>query len=217
MTHEMARSIVSTPLRNLSNEQLTEYTNSAHEWSDQFLYLLPRYMELIAQGQRPTDLDAEHIFWRFRFAPTPCMTSSETAAFDEYLLALFESTLCGDISPDELECALNSQDRPSWSGFGVDVCDVIELAIPTPFDTALFQTLWNACEAQEASLRLVSAISFGIGATRFRRERPLSGPEREAKARWHEWFTLADHTEKLIKAFDRESDPRVQAFILSVM
>jgi hypothetical protein len=217
MSHEVARSIISTPLRNISNEQLAEYTNSAHEWSDQFLYLLPRYMDLISQGRRPTDLDAEHILACFRYAPESCMTSSEIAAFDEGLLAQFEATLCAPIAPDELECALNSTGRSSRSGFGADICDIIEIALPTSFDTTRFQRLWNACDARDANLRLASAIYFGIGANRFRKGYSSSEHLRDARARWHDWFTLTDHTLKLGKAFETETDPRVREFFLSAM
>lgn len=214
MTQTTAQSILSTPLRDLTNEQLSEYTNSAHGWSDQFLHLLPRYMELISQGERPSDLFPEHILSRFRYAPENCMTASETAALTEWLTALFEDTLCRPISSEELACALAWQNQPSWEGFGRDICEVIQIALPTPFDTSQFRMLWEECEVREANLRLASAIYFGIGAQRFHKDKLLPQVVSEASAQWHDWFAFRDHTNKLIEAFERETDPRGKEFLL---
>ncbi len=217
MSVEMSNSILKTPLRELSNEQLSEYTNSAHGWSDQFLYFLPRYMELIAQGQRPTYLDPDHILSRFHYAPEGAMTSSEAKAFDEWLLALFESALCSPITPEELECALAQQGQLHWSEFGNDVCDLIEIALPTPFAPQRLQKIWETYNTKEADLRLASTLVFGIGAQRFYSSRFHLERTRSAAAQWYEWFALASHAEKLITACDREQDPQVQAFLLSAL
>ncbi|WP_262031756.1 hypothetical protein [Microvirga sp. Mcv34] len=217
MSAEMAESILKTPLRELSNEQLSEYTNSAHGWSDQFLTLLPRYMELISLGERPTDLDADHILSRFRYAPEICLTDMELAAFSDWFTTLFEETLCRSISSGELDCALSSQSRSRWEGFGHDVCEVIEIALPTPFGSVKFQKFWEACEAREASLRLASALIFGIGAEKFRKSNHWSERAEEQAARWYHWFTLHDHTAKLAEAFERESDPKAQEFLLAAL
>ena len=214
MTKEVAQSILTTPLRELTCEQLAEYTNSAHEWSDQFLALLPRYMELIAQSQWPTDLDADHILGRFRYAPDQPLTPSENAAFDGWLLTLFELTLCSPIVAEELDCALAFRNQPSWTGFGNDICDVIEVALPTPFDTGRFQTLWENCANREADLRLATTTVFGIGAQRFSRSRFFPGRTREQAAVWYEWFMVTDHRERLSRAFERETDPRAQELLL---
>lgn len=218
MTEEMARSIQNTPLRDLSNEQLSEYTNSAHGWSDQFLYLLPRYMELVSHGQRPTYLDADHIFSRFRYAPEHCMTGSENAAFAEWLLALFEATLCSPISVAELECAQAGRGGTSWSGFGSDLCEVIEIALPPPFDTNQLQAVWDSCKSREANLRLASTLIFGIGAQRFHDSCFfLPGRAREAATGWYEWFTLTDHTQRLSEAFEQETDSDAKEFLLAAI
>lgn len=217
MSEEMAESILETPLRELSNEQLSEYTNSAHDWSDQFLYLLPRYMELITQGERPTNLDPDHIFFRFRYAPENCLTNLEFAAFSAWFTALFEEVLCDTISSDELNCALSSQSRSWWKGFGHDVCEIIEIALPTPFDSTQLLKLWQACEAREANLRLASALIFGIGAEKFRKSSYRSKAAEQEAAQWHDWFTLHDHTAKLGEAFERELDSQAQEFLLTAL
>lgn len=214
MTWEMSKSILTTPLRELSNEQLSEYTNSAHGWSNQFLYLMPRYMELVAKGERPTYIDADYIFSRFCFAPENCMTAAEAAALDEWLLALFEDTLCSPITPVDIDSALAQQSNPWWKGFGEDVCEIIEIALPTPFDTAQLQSLWGSCETLEANLRLAITLAFGIGAQHFTSRHVSSERVRQQAADWYEWFTLEDHTERLTRAFERATDPRAQELLL---
>ncbi|EIM25314.1 hypothetical protein [Microvirga lotononidis] len=217
MSEVMAESILKTPLRELSNEQLSEYTNSAHGWSDQFLTLLPRYMDLISRGERPTDLDPDHILSRFRYAPENFLTDFEFAAFSEWFMALFEEALCRTISSNELDCALSAQSKSWWEGFGNDVCEIIEIALPTPFDSTQFLKRWEACEAREANLRLASTLIFGIGAKKFRKSNHWSERAEEQAARWHSWFTLQDHTGKLGEAIERESDPKVQEFLMAAL
>ncbi len=216
ISEEVAQSIVKTPLRQLSNDQLSQYTNSAHDWSDQFLYLLPRYMELIARGERPSRLGTDHIFWRFKHAPENGMTPRETAAFDEWVLALFEKVLCSPIPSAELERALTSERLPWWDGFGHDVCEIVRIVLPTPFDTRRLQTLWNSCEAREANLRLAIVVAFGIGANQFNghflKDRAQAGA-----AHWYDWFTFTNHRDKLTRAFERETDPRAQELLLAAM
>ncbi|MEZ0170322.1 hypothetical protein [Microvirga sp. TS319] len=214
MSAEVAESILKTPLRELSNDQLSEYTNSAHGWSDQFLYLLPRYMELIAQGDRPTYLDADSIFSRFRDAPENCLTPQETYTLGNWLTVLFEETLHHPISNEELACALARQNQASWNGFGNDVCEIVQIALPTPFDTLQLRALWEACQTREAALRMASAIYFGLGARRFNKSSLLSRLPTEAASHWYDWFTREDHTERLSRAYEREMDPLAKEFLL---
>ncbi|WP_414471418.1 hypothetical protein [Microvirga sp. M2] len=214
MSAEIAESILKTPLRELSNEQLSEYTNSAHGWSDQFLYLLPRYMELITQGDRPTYLDADSIFSRFRYAPEDCLTRQEASALGDWLTVLFGETLCRPISSEELACALARQNQPSWNGFGNDACEIVQIALPTPVDTSQLRALWEGCETREATLRMASAIYFGLGARRFNRSSLLPGRPSEAAAQWYDWFTRKDHTERLSRAYERETDLLTKEFLL---
>lgn len=122
--------------------------------------------------------------------------------------------MCRPISSEELACALARQNGPSWDGFGNDICDVIQIALPTPFDTSQFQALWEACEAREASLRMASTLYFGLGAKRFHRDSLLPEHASEAAVRWRDWFTCNDHTEKLSRAYEREVDLQVKEFLL---
>ena len=53
MSEKTKAQLVATPLREIEAPLLAEYTNSAHGWSDQIRYFLPRYFELIAAGDPP--------------------------------------------------------------------------------------------------------------------------------------------------------------------
>jgi hypothetical protein len=61
MTDETERALITTPLRRIPADLLAEYTNSAHGWDDgpiarEMRYFLPRYFELIAQGDPPDNI-----------------------------------------------------------------------------------------------------------------------------------------------------------------
>lgn len=56
---DIEKRLIGTPLREVSNDLLAEYTNSAHGYdtdkiANDFRYFLPRYFELIAAGELPT-------------------------------------------------------------------------------------------------------------------------------------------------------------------
>lgn len=53
MSEATEAELLATPLRDMEAQLLAEYTNSAHGWSDQIRYFLPRYFELIAAGDPP--------------------------------------------------------------------------------------------------------------------------------------------------------------------
>ena len=59
MAEEAERELVATPLRNVPSPRSPKYTNSAHGYdegriADELRYFLPRYLELIAAGDRPS-------------------------------------------------------------------------------------------------------------------------------------------------------------------
>jgi hypothetical protein len=61
MTEETEAELVRTPLRQIPSELLAEYTNSAHGWDDDLIladmrYLLPRYLDLMAADDVPSQL-----------------------------------------------------------------------------------------------------------------------------------------------------------------
>jgi hypothetical protein len=214
MSDEMERSILRTPLRELSREQLYEYTNSAHGWSDEFLYFIPRYMELIERGEELTLFDKHYILSRFKDAPENRMSAAEEAALGEWLLALFEDRLLGPISDEELDEAADSIGVLYFPDFlARDLADVIEVASPTPFDTAEFQRLWESCRTREADLRLAGLILLATA-----EGWSTTGAPRKTKAAWWSWLSrFWSDDDRLVEAFERETDEWAQKLFLAAL
>ena len=73
MSKEHERELVRTPLREIPSKLLAEYTNSAHSWDDdqvarEMRYFLPRYLELIALGDPPDNMDLDICLRRLAYA-----------------------------------------------------------------------------------------------------------------------------------------------------
>lgn len=214
MSDEMERSILRTPVRELSREQLYEYTNSAHGWSDEFLYFIPRYMELIERGEELTLFDKHQILSRFKEAPENRMSAAEEAALGEWLLALFEDRLLRPISDEDLDEAAGSIGELCFPDFlGRDLADVIEVASPTPFDTAEFQRLWESCRTREADLRLAGLILLATA-----EGWSTTGAPRKTKAAWWTWLSrFWSDDNRLVEAFERETDECAQELLLAAL
>ncbi len=214
MSDEMERSILRTPLRELSRDQLYEYTNSAHGWSDEFLYFIPRYMELITSGEELTLLDNHQILARFKKAPENRMSAAEEAALGEWLLSLFEDRLLRPISDEELDEAADSIGVLYFPDFlARDLADVIEVASPTPFDTTGFQRLWESCRTREADLRLAGLILLATA-----EGWSTTGDPRRTKALWWTWLSrFWSDDNRLVEAFERETDECAQELLLAAL
>jgi len=214
MSEETERSILRTPLRDLSREQVYEYTKSTHGWSDEFLYLIPRYMELITQGEELTLFEKHHVLSRFKEAPENRMSAAEEAALAEWLLALFEDRLLRPVSDAELDAAVRSMGDPCFPNLlARDLADVIEVASPTPFDTARFQRLWEASLTREADLRLAGLIVLATAEG----WSTMAAP-RKTKALWWTWLSrFWSDDGRLVEAFDREVDERAQEVFLAAL
>lgn len=68
MLPEQQREISSVPLRQMSSDLIREYTNSAHgvpSDTDELKYILPRYLEMLASGECPSDIGFEVALKRF--------------------------------------------------------------------------------------------------------------------------------------------------------
>lgn len=95
MTDVNARLLSTLPLENISSTLLAEYTNSAHTDNEtQFKYFLPRYFDLIAQCDPPTDLDLEICLVRLASADyRNKWPSAEVQMVDEFFDAFMEVSL----------------------------------------------------------------------------------------------------------------------------
>lgn len=87
--------LVRTPLREVTSADLSEYTNSAHGWGDDMLYLLPRYLDLIAQGEPPHHYGGiEYALSRLQHTPwRDTWPAAERDALDGFFVALFTEAL----------------------------------------------------------------------------------------------------------------------------
>lgn len=68
MSEEVRQEIFATPNRLLESRSIREYTNSAHGVPhnlNDLRLLLPRYMELLAQGESICDMESDEALWRF--------------------------------------------------------------------------------------------------------------------------------------------------------
>jgi hypothetical protein len=115
VTPDMERQLNIVPLREMSALLLAEYTHSAHSWDgkteNDFRYYLPRYFELIAAGDPPTNIDEETCLQRLHEAgylrhwgPT------EAGAVDRFLVALLRERLATPFDIDAM----------GYTGFGED-------------------------------------------------------------------------------------------------
>lgn len=97
MSDEHAKQLSTLPLKEIPAWLLAEYTNSAHGFDeyveDQLKYFLPRYFELIAACEPPSDMGLSVIFskldegkWRNHWP------QEQVSAFDEFCYAYIEAS-----------------------------------------------------------------------------------------------------------------------------
>lgn len=99
MTEETEKELVRTPLRQISTELLSEYTNSAHGYDTdviehEFKYFLPRYLDLIAHCKPPHYMDSNTCLHRLGDANfRAAWPRHEVEAVDECLDAFVDACL----------------------------------------------------------------------------------------------------------------------------
>lgn len=97
MTSETAADLTVSPLREISESLLAEYTNSAHGYDrgrieTEFKHFLPRYFDLIAQCRPPSPLGLETCLSRLR-GYRAAWPAAEVAAVDEFFDAFAEASV----------------------------------------------------------------------------------------------------------------------------
>lgn len=153
------RRLIGTPLREISCALLAEYTNSAHGWdngkiADDFRYLLPRYFDLIANGEIPNN-SYEAVTLR-RLGDSNYATAwpaEEVAAIDRYFRALFEHQL---VSP--LVCR-HYQRTDLIDCEGADIEQTLKIIANAGGDIAPLLARWDNTDAREADLRIAAIAS----------------------------------------------------------
>lgn len=202
--------LVRTPLRQITAEQLSEYTNSAHGWHDEMLYFLPRYFDLLAQRQSPAYLDADYALSRLSnidwHADWPL---AQSAVVDGFFLALVSDRLANgwfhkwDNDP---EAAM------SYS----EVRDVLRLAGNAGGDVGMLLARMEDTGSFKSALH-IATLALDAGPKLF-----------EGKLGWHtlgehgqrliaDWLARPDIVRQLEAAFFEAKDPAAQAtFSLAV-
>ena len=158
---EQELELIKTPLDEISSELLAEYTHSAHSWDERvaedFRYLLPRYFDLIAIGQTPSQFGAEMALDRLaNVAYRAEWPQAEAEAIDEFFLALFQAQL--------LAPATFIEDASGQSAFEREEAEAILCGVAQAGgDVAPLLALWDATCTDAADLRLARMIVSSNG------------------------------------------------------
>lgn len=171
---ETALKLTETPLRHVSRALLAEYTNSAHGAADHDLrYFLPRYFELLAQGEEPDNLEGAIALRRMREGSAASWPTEERAVVKDFFLAHFLDALAMPVADNRWEedsseralllCAsAGFSVTPLIEAWGKRAGDLLAVAHVAALTCAARNTLargrlgsefWNDCA--EASQRIV--------------------------------------------------------------
>lgn len=154
-TEANERALVDTPLRELSSDLLSEYTNSAHgydEYADghALRHFLPRYFELIARNDPPHYGDLSHCLVRLGSANyRRSWSAREIDAIDRYFDALLEDKL-GDITLTEW---------PAGWRLSYPISELIEMVVLAGADVARLLATWTAAPDPGAALHAAALLS----------------------------------------------------------
>jgi hypothetical protein len=151
---DQERLLTQTPLRDIPSPTLAEYTNSAHEWTervaDQLRYFLPRYFELIAQGDIPSNLGIETCLKRLFDANwRQAWPQPEVKAIECYFAALFRSVL---VSPHSTLAEFAG--LPSYHADSAE--DLLCMVTYAGGDLPALLAIWDETRCKAADLRLAN-------------------------------------------------------------
>lgn len=203
---EIERQLNTVPLREISSRLLAQYTSSAHGWDgkteNDLRYYLPRYFELIASDDTPSDFDEEHCLVRLGEAGyRGNWKSLEADAVDRFLVALLRERLALPLDIDAM----------GWAGSG---CDPVETTLCTAAnagcDLAFLIATWDSDRARNSTLHLANVIASADWQARQLRDNWWIGhrgpyPE-QAMQRVIRWLLRQETRERLEAACLTEQD-----------
>ncbi len=149
-TPENEALLASTPLRELRAELLSEYTNSAHGYDEArdgtvLRHFLPRYLELIAQGQPPHYGDYAFCLSRLRAADyRRRWAPREACVIDRFFDALLI---------EHLADTTVSRSPAGW-WMAAPVRDVVTMAVLAGADAGRILAAWRSAPDPGAALHL---------------------------------------------------------------
>jgi hypothetical protein len=209
---EQERLLATTPVRALSRELLSEYTHSAHGWSDrvagELRHFLPRYFELIAAHEDPcqfgTCLDRlADAAYRYDWPKV------EADAVDDFFAALFRARITASARYVDFGGVASLDDN--------DAEDVLCTAASAGVDLAPMLDVWSATQTRDADLRLAGLIASAHGTAQQASDLFRHGGNRPlivaATAQVFRWLSRPEIHERLEAACLRETDPTAAALL----
>jgi hypothetical protein len=149
------QALARTPRDDMSAELLSEYTHSAHPWTDgvadEFRFLLPRYFELIVADDIPSQFGIECCLDRLRHAAyRQNWPQNEADVIDEFFLALFQDCLSSPIEfvGDDFEF-YSSHERAE---------QILCMVANAGGDIHPLLLAWETMEGQNPALRLAHMV-----------------------------------------------------------
>jgi hypothetical protein len=213
VSKEHERALCTVPLRMMPSLLLGEYTNSAHGFddrvADELRYFLPRYFELIAADDVPSNLGIETCLDRLHDAGYRAgWPASETAAIDAFFAALLRARLAAppQVDPSGL---------PVFDADAVE--DVLCMAARADGDVAALLAVWDGERSRAATLHVANIVAkadwrgmclnntFWLGTTR-----------PHAKMRMRDvlaWLLTPEMRERLEEACMAETDEAAAALL----
>jgi hypothetical protein len=152
MTEETEAELVRTPLRQIPSDLLAEYTNSAHGWDDDMIladmrYLLPRYLDLIAAGDVPSQLSLSQCLIRLSDAHwREKWPADEVAILDRFFDALMVARI-EDVSLAEW---------PVGWRLAFEIDEVLCCTILAGGDVARVLRAWDAASDPQAAIHMAA-------------------------------------------------------------
>ncbi len=211
MTEEVEAELVRTPLRQIPSDLLAEYTNSAHGWDDDLIladmrYFLPRYLDLIAADDAPSQLGLAqclnqlgHAHWREKW---PAEEADVLDRFFDALIAVYIEDL-------------HMVEWPVGWRLINDVREVLCLTVLAGGDLNRVLKAWDAAPDPQAAIHMAAArerVERFDGRPRMKSAYLERDHVAEAEA-IGEFLDRPEVDERLEVAYPSIADPRLQKII----
>jgi hypothetical protein len=210
MTEDVHAELVRTALRDIRSDLLAEYTNSAHGWDDDLIladmrYLLPRYLDLIAASDVPSQLglaqclnQLAHAHWREKWP------AAETGILDRFFDALIAARV-EDLSLAEWPVG--------WCLAG-EIDEVLCLTVLSGGDIARVLRAWDAAPDPQAAIHMAAVRKQIEGADGAAHLASAYLDDYVDEAKLIAQFLLQPEIDERLKTvFSKITDPRLQKIV----
>ncbi len=200
------RALVTTPLRAIPADLLAEYTNSAHAWSDEMRYFLPRYLDLIAAGEAPCHSGMEYALSRLSYAD---WRGTWPEAERRVLEAFFAALLADRLHGPGLEVRVWLWVEPNDSFYDrTSLPEVFALVANAGGDVEPLLGEFDATRGRLPDLHLAAIVNMtAMDLARTRLDRSFSSLRGPAEDRIVAWLLRPETAERMEAAFFAATDP----------